>query len=331
MRKSKKDTMPMNFEDRMAFHEKHNVKFWILLQNNLQIHRMKNSETKSPYLFVDIETTGLPKRMGARVDDFDNWPRIVEIAWILADNNGKELESESFVLNTDSDIPKEASSIHGITNRVANQRGVNRGYVLRELSAALSKSQLMVAHNVRFDYKIIYSEFKRCSISSKIHNFPKLCTMHSTTDYCMIPGVYGYKFPTLKELYYKIFREQMPDSHSAMGDVKACKKSFFELKQRNIIKRYKNNIIFNPKHILDNQKDLIVVGEPMCNDEDDWWTIAVKHVGLHESEDVEARSLYGLDSKVERVSEKLNRRWNKIESKVNDEIMLLLNMVDNDR
>ena len=32
-------------------------------------------------LFFDTETTGLPKSMKAPVEDIDNWPRMVQLAW----------------------------------------------------------------------------------------------------------------------------------------------------------------------------------------------------------------------------------------------------------
>ena len=45
------------------------------------------------YLFFDTETTGLPKRWNAPVTDVDNWPRLVQLAWITYDNQGNKLNS----------------------------------------------------------------------------------------------------------------------------------------------------------------------------------------------------------------------------------------------
>jgi hypothetical protein len=42
------------------------------------------------YLFFDTETSGLPRTHKAPVSDLDNWPRIVQIAWLLIDEQGRQ-------------------------------------------------------------------------------------------------------------------------------------------------------------------------------------------------------------------------------------------------
>ncbi len=37
------------------------------------------------YLLFDTETTGLPKKWNAQASDVDNWPRLVQIAWLYQD------------------------------------------------------------------------------------------------------------------------------------------------------------------------------------------------------------------------------------------------------
>ena len=39
------------------------------------------------FLFFDTETTGLPKKWNAPVEEIDNWPRLVQIAWQVYDQN----------------------------------------------------------------------------------------------------------------------------------------------------------------------------------------------------------------------------------------------------
>jgi len=41
------------------------------------------------YLFFDTETTGLPRNWNAPVHNTQNWPRMVQIAWIIYDDGGK--------------------------------------------------------------------------------------------------------------------------------------------------------------------------------------------------------------------------------------------------
>lgn len=45
------------------------------------------------YLIFDTETTGLQKNWKAPVSDIDNWPRLVQIAWLQCDNSGNVLSN----------------------------------------------------------------------------------------------------------------------------------------------------------------------------------------------------------------------------------------------
>ena len=43
------------------------------------------------YLFFDTETTGLPKNYKAPASDLNNWPRLVQLAYHLYDNDGNKI------------------------------------------------------------------------------------------------------------------------------------------------------------------------------------------------------------------------------------------------
>ena len=38
-------------------------------------------------LFFDTETTGLPKKYDAPASNVDNWPRLIQLSWIICDEN----------------------------------------------------------------------------------------------------------------------------------------------------------------------------------------------------------------------------------------------------
>jgi len=42
-------------------------------------------------LFFDTETTGLPKNWKAPVEQLDNWPRLVQIAWQVYSSTTRNL------------------------------------------------------------------------------------------------------------------------------------------------------------------------------------------------------------------------------------------------
>ena len=49
-------------------------------------------------LFFDTETTGVPRNYKAPASDLKNWPRLVQIAWLLADDDGGEIESAEYIV-----------------------------------------------------------------------------------------------------------------------------------------------------------------------------------------------------------------------------------------
>ncbi|MCK4524949.1 MAG: 3'-5' exonuclease, partial [Candidatus Andersenbacteria bacterium] len=121
------------------------------------------------YLFFDTETTGLPKRWDAPVSDLDNWPRLVQIAWVYYNGNGKEIFSKSVIIKPEGfDIPADSAKIHGITTEIAKKKGEALNKILSEFLDAMNKSKFLIAHNMSFDEKIIEAEFLRKEIPTSL-------------------------------------------------------------------------------------------------------------------------------------------------------------------
>jgi hypothetical protein len=45
------------------------------------------------FLFFDTETTGIPANYKAPASDFGNWPRLVQVAWLLVDEEANVVAS----------------------------------------------------------------------------------------------------------------------------------------------------------------------------------------------------------------------------------------------
>ena len=76
------------------------------------------------YLFFDTETTGLPRNWDAPVSDVNNWPRLVQLAFLIYDEKGIKVSGGDFIIKPDGfKIPSDASNIHGITTERANLEG----------------------------------------------------------------------------------------------------------------------------------------------------------------------------------------------------------------
>ncbi|WP_303922885.1 3'-5' exonuclease [Draconibacterium sediminis] len=188
------------------------------------------------YLFFDTETTGLPRNWKAPVTDLNNWPRMVQIAWILCDNTGKRLDTKTYIIKPENyTIPRDASNVHGITTERAIAEGQDLSAVLQEFDGFVDQSNFIVAHNISFDEKIIGAEFLRKNVRTDFGRRRKLCTMQASTNYCRIPGYYGYKWPTLSELHIKLFGTDFTGAHDAFADIDATEKCFWEMKKIGII------------------------------------------------------------------------------------------------
>ena len=190
------------------------------------------------YLVFDTETTGIPRDHDAPASDIGNWPRLVQIAWLLADAEGHELRSQAFIIRPEGFvIPDGAVRVHGIDTETARQRGIEVGSALDAFATDLSEAEILVAHNVRFDERVIGAEFFRAGRKGNpIESKTRYCTMRETTDFCRIPGgPRGYKWPTLDQLHRTLFGVGLEAAHNAVVDVRACATCFFELKRRGII------------------------------------------------------------------------------------------------
>ena len=188
------------------------------------------------FLFFDTETTGLPLDWRAPLENLDNWPRLVQLAWLLTDKNGKEVKSISKIIKPEGFIiPAEAAAVHGISTERAQVEGVLLPAALKEFSEAVDEAKILVAHNMSFDEKIMGAELLREKQEHKLFERPKICTMQSSTQYCKIENDYGYKWPKLIELHQKLFSEEFDNAHDALADVKACARCFFELMKRRVI------------------------------------------------------------------------------------------------
>lgn len=187
-----------------------------------------------PYLFFDTETTGLPKKFNAPISDLDNWPRLVQIAWLLSDDFGEVISQEEYIIKPkDFIIPLESSAVHGIDNLKAEREGKDLKDVLDVFNYSLSINNLsLVAHNIMFDRNIVASEFLRMEMSSNFLDLNTICTMKSSVDFCDLPNK---KFPKLSDLHFKLFNKGFDNAHNALADVIACYNCFFEMKKRGII------------------------------------------------------------------------------------------------
>lgn len=53
------------------------------------------------YIFFDTETNGLPKNYKASVTELDNWPRVIQFAWITLNEDMKTFTENKYFIKPD--------------------------------------------------------------------------------------------------------------------------------------------------------------------------------------------------------------------------------------
>ena len=191
------------------------------------------------FLFFDCETTGKPIAYGKSYSDVDNWPRVAQLAWMVAGIDGIVIASENHLIKPDGwEIPKEEFFIkNGMSTERSLEQGVPLEGVLDLFYAHKLESDVLVAHNISFDHAIVWAEYVRAGRQPR-SGMHKICTMMKSTAYCKIPyanGRKGNKWPTLEELHRVLFGKPFEGAHDALADITATKDCFFELVKRGVI------------------------------------------------------------------------------------------------
>lgn len=190
-------------------------------------------------LFFDTETNGLPINYKASYTDVNNWPRVIQLGFSLTDEKGNVLRERNFFVKPDGwEVPKEKFLIeNGHSTERCEEEGWPIIEILDEFMQAKQEADLLVAHNLNFDHRIVWAEFIRAGMQPR-SGMLKICTMMASTKYCNLPqtnGRGGVKWPKLEELHRCLFASDFEGAHDAMADIQATVKCFFALVELGVI------------------------------------------------------------------------------------------------
>ncbi len=183
------------------------------------------------YLIFDTSANGKPRNWQRPVDDVFNWPRMIHIAWEMYDNEQKLIKKEDYIIRPQGFvITDETAAKHGVTQEAAEKEGNDIRDVLHKFSADIDEADIILSHNLRFNENVAGAEFIRAGIRHNLHYSDKYCMMEEGTYFCQIPGTRGrYKWPTLTELFQKLFKGKYAGAGNATNDVLATSACFFRL------------------------------------------------------------------------------------------------------
>lgn len=198
---------------------------------------------KNVRLYIDTETTGLPKHENTTYKNSDNWPYLVQVAFIIEDDNYGIISKRNIIVKPEGYIiPVSSTNIHGITTEYARKVGIDRKEVMSLLDICMKYANTVIGHNISFDINVIKAEIYR-EIGDKAFSLKKensvIDTMILGMDVCKIPNtnyrewkLHPYKYPKLTELYSTLFQRTMKNAHNAMSDIQATYDCYYELIKR---------------------------------------------------------------------------------------------------
>lgn len=206
--------------------------------NETQTQIETAQEIPKIFCFFDTETSDMIQFKKTNSDPSQPW--IVQIAAKVMNEDQKLLHSVQFILDSHGEpMNIEAENVHGISKFEADTYGIYRTRVLSIMLDLFSISTHIVAHNKTFDIRMLKIMARKIGhekahedLTDIIEKREQICTMHSTTKLCQLlkpSGKGGYKWPSLVELYYFLFQEELKGAHDAMNDVDATIKCFFKL------------------------------------------------------------------------------------------------------
>ena len=148
------------------------------------------------FAFIDVETTG-----ARPLED-----RVTEIAIIRFHANGEQTRWQSLI-NPGVPIPAEIQALTGITNAMV--RDAPDFFAVRDDVRQMLEGAVFVAHNARFDYGFVRSEFRRLG---ERFAAPVLCTVRLSRALHDAPG--RHNLDALIERHGL----ECADRHRALGD-----------------------------------------------------------------------------------------------------------------
>jgi DNA polymerase-3 subunit epsilon len=189
---------------------------------------------KDYLLFVDTETSGIPRDWNAPYASRGNWPHIAQLAWVVCTPDGQEVKMENhYIQPNDYDMDPVSGSVHGLTVDFLRENGKSRHAVMQRLHRDLLQYQpLVVAHFMQLDFHMVGVGFHRAGLKNPLLELPTFCTMRATGQLVRYPS---QGFLRLGDLYQRLFHEPMQQEHDALADARATARCYFELRRQGAI------------------------------------------------------------------------------------------------
>jgi DNA polymerase III epsilon subunit-like protein len=174
-------------------------------------------------LFINIETTGLPPKYEKLTKkNVDKYPNIIAFHFKIGYYDKKEKlvkidRSIYSLVKQNNMIPEQTIGIHGITNEMVNEKGVDICLILNKLKEIINTTYMIISHSTSFRLECIKAELLRNNIEI---DFDK-CKI---VDLCNFN--HNYDHPKLEDLYQNLYERKFKKSHPRKSNINIMIKCF---------------------------------------------------------------------------------------------------------
>lgn len=198
-------------------------------------------------LIFDTETTG---KADFKADPIaPQQPKLVQLGALLIDlNSGRELASCDLIVYPSSwEIPQEVALIHGISQQMAEEAGLDLDVVVNVFNGLVAAADMVVCHNTAFDTIIMRRAVAMVDLAldGEVGADPFagkdiICTMKASTPIVKKRSKRpqhneDYKWPKLAECMKFFFDEELEGAHNAIIDCRATARVLQELVKQGAI------------------------------------------------------------------------------------------------
>jgi DNA polymerase III epsilon subunit-like protein len=142
---------------------------------------------------------------------------IVQIAYIMFDNNNKELKRVNKYIKNRI-IDQRASLLTNITNDILVKKGYEFNDIIQELYNDLSQVKILVGHNIMTDISKLNKNIEKYNIELSYNPFDEISIKDTMNMY--------KKRIKLKAMYEEMFSDTVIEYHNAMCDVECTAKCY---------------------------------------------------------------------------------------------------------
>lgn len=183
-----------------------------------------------PELFLDTETTDLPDY--ALRSDHPDQPHIVQLALVLSESVNELIQVENIFVRPDGwQSTPAALARHGITHEQLMDEGIPEADALELYLALAARGDVVIAHNLRFDRRVIrigLCRYRGRSVADAHDNeLPGFCTMQAARGICGLP----HRWNGQEAVHERLFGKPVKGAHDALIDAFVCRRIYYELQR----------------------------------------------------------------------------------------------------